>query len=55
MFSVRYVVIVISTGEFLDQPLCGLLYPPPWNAEIQTTLHPVLNTAYVIKQVVVQY
>lgn len=41
-------MIAVSTGEFLDQPLGGLLYPPPWNAELQTTSHPLLNTAYLI-------
>ena len=48
-FCVRHGMISVSTGEFLDQPLCGLLYPPPSNAEIQTTLHPVLCAACVIK------
>jgi copper homeostasis protein CutC len=44
LFCVRYDLIgMLSTGEFLDQPQCGLLYPP--TEGLQTTLHPILNTA----------
>ena len=40
LFYVRYDGIGISTGEFLDQPQCGLLYPPAC-AELRTTLYPL--------------
>jgi hypothetical protein len=40
LFCVRYRMSTISTGEFLDQPQCGLLYPPAC-AELRTTLYPL--------------
>jgi hypothetical protein len=39
LFCVRYHMSDII-GEFLDQPQCGLLYPPAC-AEIRTTLYPL--------------